>query len=247
MAQIPVALQLYTVRDQTADDFSGTLRSVGRLRYEGVEFAGYGGLSADEMKALLAETGLQAAGTHVSLETLEEDLDAQIDYCLAIGCPYLVVPWLAPQLRQDVPSVAARLNDIGRRCKDRAITFGYHNHDWEFVRSDGATFMNRLLDATDPELVALELDIGWASYGGVDPIAVLRERTGRVPLVHVKDFGANRESVDVGEGTLDWRAILPVARQAGARWYIVENDEPSGPSVESARRSLEYLRGMPED
>lgn len=117
MNKTSVALQLYTVRDETARDFAGTLRRVAEIGYPAVEFAGYGGLTAEQMTALLAETGLQAASTHVGLANLEQDLEQAISYCLAIGCSYLVVPWLAPELRTagGMRALATRFNEMGRR------------------------------------------------------------------------------------------------------------------------------------
>ena len=94
-----VALQLYTVRDETAKDFVWTLRKVAALGYKGVEFAGYGEISAQEMKALLTQIGVRAVSTHVRLEALEQDLSKEIAYCQEIGCPFLVLPWLAPEQR----------------------------------------------------------------------------------------------------------------------------------------------------
>src|SRR5437870_2736600 len=185
MATVPVALQLYTVRDESARDFTGTLRRVAQVGYGAVEFAGYGGLAADEMKALLRETGLRAASTHVGLAAVEADLDHEIDYCLAIGCPYLVLPWLDQRWRgaDAMRALAPRLNEFGRRCQERGVVFGYHNHDFEFARSDGHYLLDQLLNATDPALVVLELDVYWAAYAGADPATYLRQRAGRVPLV----------------------------------------------------------------
>jgi sugar phosphate isomerase/epimerase len=246
MATTPVALQLYTVRDETARDFAGTVRQVAEIGYPGVEFAGYGGLDAAAMKSLLDETGLQAASSHVGLDRLEADLDGEIEYCLAIGCSYLVLPWLAMDQRspEQLRALAPRLNEFGRRCHERGLTFGYHNHDFEFASSDGQYLLDMLLDATDPALVALELDGYWAAYAGVDPAAYLRKRRGRVPLVHLKDMAADRTFTEVGDGTLDLPAIFAAAEEGGARWYIVENDRPAMPSLQSARRSLENLRQM---
>src|SRR5919197_5544072 len=152
MATVPVALQLYTVRDESARDFAGTLRRVAQIGYTAVEFAGYGGLAADEVKALLRETGLRAASTHVGLAALDADLDHQIDYCVAIGCPYLVLPSLDPRWRgaDGLRALASRLNECGRRCRERGVIFGYHNHDVEFARSDGRYLLDQLLDTTDP-------------------------------------------------------------------------------------------------
>ena len=154
MSTIPVALQLYTVRDEMARDFAGTVRAVGQLGYAGVEMAGYGDLSAEQMTALLQEAGLRAASTHVALDRLESNLDAEIDYCLAIGCAHLVLPWLAPERRSpaEIRALAPRLNEFGRRCHERGVTFGYHNHDFEFARDGDTYLLDHLLDATDPAL-----------------------------------------------------------------------------------------------
>jgi sugar phosphate isomerase/epimerase len=211
-----------------------------------VEFAGYGGLAADEMQALLRETGLRAASTHVGFAALDADLDHQIDYCLAIGCPYLVLPWLEPGRRgaEAMRALAPRLNEWGRRCRERGLVFGYHNHDHEFAQRDGAYVLDHLLDATDPALVVLELDVYWAAYAGADPAAYLRRRSGRVPLLHLKDMAADRGFADVGDGMLDLPGIFTAAEDGGARWYVVENDRPRMPSLDSARRSLENLRAM---
>ena len=246
MATVPVALQLYTVRDESAHDFAGTLRRVAQIGYGAVEFAGYGGLSADEVKALLSETGLRAASTHVGLAALDADLDHQIDYCLAIGSQYLMLPWIEPGRRgaDAMRDLAPRLNEFGRRCQERGVVFGYHNHDFEFARSDGRYLLDQLLDATDPALVVLELDVYWAAYAGADPSTYLRQRAGRVPLVHLKDMAPDRSFAEVGDGTLDLPGIFTAAEEGGARWYIVEHDRPSMPALESARRSLQNLRAM---
>lgn len=246
MAEVPVALQLYTVRDETARDFAGTLRQVAQIGYGAVEFAGYGDLSAAEMKALLDETGLRAASTHVALARLEENLDGEIDYCRQIGCANLVLPWLDPSRRDAAQfrALAPRLNEFGRRCHDQGLTFAYHNHDFEFVQDDGVYLLDRLLDATDPALVGLELDVYWAAFAGVDPAEFLRAHAGRVPLVHLKDLAPDRGFAEVGDGTLDLSAIFTAAEAGGARWYVVENDKPRMASLESVRRSLENLRAM---
>ena len=244
-----VALQLYTVRDETARDFAGTLRRVAALGYKAVEFAGYGGLSAAQQRDLLAETGLTAASTHVGLDILAHTPDDAIAYCKAIDCRYLVLPGLPNERRnpEALRALAPRLDDLGRRCQEQGITFGYHNHDWEFAgHADGTALLDLLLDATDPALVALELDAYWASYAGADPVAYLQRRTGRVPLVHLKDMTPERTFAEVGDGTLDMGALIAAARAAGARWYVVENDAPTIPSLESARRSLSNLQTMAE-
>ncbi|HXT37393.1 MAG TPA: TIM barrel protein, partial [Chloroflexota bacterium] len=136
-----VGLQLYTVRDETARDFAGTVRKVAALGYLAVEFAGYGDLSAEDMRDLLAETGMRAASSHVGLAALEADFDRELAYCVTIGCPNLFLPWLPLEQRGSdfFAALAPRLNEYGRRARAAGVTFGYHNHDFEFALDDGQT------------------------------------------------------------------------------------------------------------
>ena len=239
-----VALELYTVRDETAKDFTGTLRKVAALGYKGVEFAGYGGLSAHELKELLTETGMRAVATHVRLDAIEQNLAREIAYCQEIGCTFLILPWLAPEQRtvETFHQLAPRLNEFGRQCQEAGITFGYHNHDFEFVQHNGETFMDILLLQTDPALVKLECDIYWVAYAGVDPATFLQQHAGRVPLVHLKDMTPERSFTEVGAGILNIASLIEVAQASGTQEFIVENDAPSMPSLESAKRSLENIR-----
>src|SRR5579859_8146043 len=244
MSNSSIGLQLYTVRDQTQLDFKKTVRRVAEMGYDAVEFAGYGDLPSKEMAALLAETGLRTAGSHVSLDRLEHDLDGELNYCLDIGCSYLIIPYLAAEWRTAAGflKLADRLNILGRNCQSRGITLGYHNHDFEFAQEDGRYLLDILTAATDPQSVKLELDTYWAAYAGVDPISYLHSIAGRVALVHLKDMTADRHFSEVGDGTLNIKGYCQAARGAGVRFYIVENDQPTIPSLESARRSLENLR-----
>ncbi len=241
-----VALELYTVRDETARDFAGTLRRVAALGYPAVEFAGYGDLDAERMRDLLAETGMRAAATHVGLAALEGDLDREITYCLALGCSHLILPWLPPEQRSGAffGTLAPRLNEFGRRCRAAGIRFGYHNHDFEFQLEDGVTLLERLLAGTDPDLVGLELDVYWAAFAGTDPIGLLEKYPGRIPVVHLKDMDQERRFAEVGDGTLDIVGICEAAVKQGTEWLIIEHDAPTMPSLDSAKRSLDNLRAL---
>jgi sugar phosphate isomerase/epimerase len=243
MTEQIVALQLYTVRDETAKDFKQTLKYVSEMGYPAVEFAGYGNIASKDMAALLADFDLRAASTHVSLAALNEDVERELNYCLDIGCTFLAVPWLGPEWRtpEGFRKLAPRLNEIGRLSKERGVTLAYHNHNFEFEQQDGKYLLDQLLGATDPDLVKLELDTYWASYAGVDPIAYLHAHSGRVPLIHLKDMTADRNFAEVGDGTLDIPGYCRAAKEIGTHYFIVENDAPSIPSLESARRSLVNL------
>jgi len=239
-----VALQLYTVRDETKHDFAGTLRRVAQIGYTGVEFAGYGNLTSQEMAALLAETGLRAVSTHLRLDALQDtQLDTSIRYCLDIGCSYIVLPSLPNEsrTREGMQELAPRLNAIGQRCQEHGLTFAYHNHNFEFARVDGVYLLDYLLQATDPSLVKSELDVYWVAYAGVDPVQYLQTLADRVVLIHLKDMAADRSMTEVGKGILDLRQIRAFAH-ARSLWEIVEQDHPQIPSLESARISLEYFK-----
>lgn len=239
-----IALQMYTIRDETARDFPAMVREVAKIGYNGVEFAGYGGLTSGELVELLASTELRAAGSHVRWETLEGDPTYEINYCVEIGSRNITVPYLSTEwfANERLPALALRLNAIGRIAQEKGLTLSYHNHSHEFTKGDdGRYLLDALLDSTDPELVKIELDTYWASFAGVDPIAYLHKRAGRVALIHVKDMTPERTFTEVGYGTLDIRAICRAAEESGVEWYVVENDAPTIPSLESARRSFEKL------
>jgi sugar phosphate isomerase/epimerase len=244
MNNLQVALQLYTVRDETQHDFAGTVRRVAQIGYSGVEFAGYGNLTSQEMSALLTETGLRAVSTHLGLNALQDQqLDAAMRYCLDIGCSFIVLPSLPQEsrTREGIQALAPRLNTIGQRCQEHGITFAYHNHNFEFTRVDGGYLIDYLLQAADPSLVKIELDVYWAAYAGVDPVSYLQTLADRVALIHLKDMAADRSMTEVGKGILDLQHICEFA-QARGLWGIVEHDHPQIPSLESARISLEYFR-----
>jgi sugar phosphate isomerase/epimerase len=239
-------LQLYTVRDETARDFVRTLQRVAEMGYRGVEFAGYGQIASKEMAVLLADFGLQAYGSHVGLFLLEKDLEHEINYCLDIGCRYIAIPTLTPQWRSSEASgyrkLAAYLNTLGERCQKGGVSLVYHNHDFDFVKSEDRYLLDILLEETDPAFMQLELDSGWAAYSGVDPVAYLKQYAGRVPLLHLKDLTTERTFAEIGEGTLDIAEYYAAAEKCGTRYFLVENDTPRHPSLESVRCSLQNMQ-----
>jgi sugar phosphate isomerase/epimerase len=246
MTSLPIALQLYTVRDETARDFSGTLRQVAALGYDAVECAGYGDLSVTELRTLLAELGLQAPSSHcVGLDMPKEKLVAELTFARELGCAYAVLPWLGPERFTQTPfsTLVKEFAALGQLSQEAGLQLVYHNHDYSFARrEDSHLLLDDLLAALDPALLALELDVYWAAYAGIDPVAYLHQHAGRVPLVHLKDMDAERAMIEVGDGILDIATIIAAGQEAGARWLIVEHDHPTLPALESARRSLQNLR-----
>jgi sugar phosphate isomerase/epimerase len=247
MSRIPVALQLYTVRDEMAKDFQGTVRKVAQMGYAGVELAGTGGLSAEEMKELLTETRLKVAGSHVGLGPFETELDKVIAYYKPLGCKFLGVPALPGEMRSPAGfrKAAASMNKIGAELKKAGMVLYYHNHNFEFDVLEGQRGIDILLKETDPALVKFQCDVYWVYYAGQDPAAFIRAHAGRFPLIHLKGMtgaGEKRTFTEVGEGVLDFKAIFAASESQGAEWYIVEQDICARPSLESARISLQNLK-----
>lgn len=248
MAKLPVALQLYTVRDESSKDFTGTLRRVAEIGYTSVELAGTGGLAAKELKALLDDLGLAAVGPHAALGQLESELEATLDYFAEVGCPYITCPYMPEEYRQAdrFAATCALFDRVGQACADRGFQFCYHNHAFEFeTRLGNKTLFDTLYDQTDPELVKGEVDVYWVQYGGYDPAQIIAARPGRFPLIHLKDMTSGEPTfAEVGEGILDMPSIMSASEENGAQWYIVEQDRCQRPTLESARFSFENLKSM---
>jgi len=246
MMQVPIALQLYTVRDETAKDFVGTVKKVAALGYKGVEFAGFGGLTPQQLADLLAETGLKPAGMHISLDQFDANLDKIIQDCKAIGSKFAGVPFLPNDLRsaQGYRQVAAKLNKYGAALKAEGLSLYYHNHAFEFEKIEGLRGIDILLAETDPSAVGFEVDVYWVKYGGDNPADFIKTYSGRFPLVHLKDMkgeGDQRTFTEVGNGNIDFKPIFAAAEAQPLSWYIVEQDTCPGPSIESTKISIDNL------
>lgn len=243
----PVALQMYTLRDLTNVDFVATLRAVAQIGYAGVEFAGFPAMPASELAKLLGDLGMRAAGAHVALPLLQNQLDSTLDYCSTIGCADVACPFLPPELRQsadDWRRVADTLNGIGQRCKERGVQLSYHNHAFELDRFDGQTGLEILFNEADPDLVQWEADVYWVEYAGANAADLIRRYAGRVPLIHIKDMTKDdrRTFAEVGEGRIDFGPIFAAGDAGGARWYVVEQDRCERPPLDSVKLSLQHLK-----
>lgn len=243
---IPIAVQMYTLRDETAKDFKGTLEKVASIGYKGVEFAGYGGLSASQLKAELDRLGLKVAGDHVGMDLLKNHLEETIEYNLEIGNQYIICPWTKYETKDEYLALAEFLNQAGEKCKARGLEFGYHNHAHEFQLFDGEHALDLLFKNTDPELVKMELDTYWVQYAGIEPVGYLKKYAGRCVLVHQKDMeaGEGKGFTEVGNGIMDIKAIFAASEEIGARWFIVEQDKCSRPSLESVAISFNNLKKL---
>ncbi len=249
-SKLPIALQLYTVRDLMKDDFPGTLTQVAKIGYQAVEFAGFGGLSVQEVKKLLTDLQLECAGSHVGFEQLESGLESTLAFHQEIGCKYVVCPSMPGSLAEKgvegIREFAAKLNEIGAKLKEAGVQLCYHNHSFEFKMVEDKLLIDHLFAAADPQYVRAEVDVYWVQHGGQDPAAFLRKYAGRCPLLHMKDMtgGEKKTFAPVGTGILDMRGIVRAAKETGAVWYIVEQDRSEEPILQAIATSLKNMKEL---
>ncbi len=249
-----IGVQLYTLREALKQDFVGTLAEVARIGFREVEFAGLYERPAREIRGILDRHGLRAPSGHVGLAELSDGLDQTIANATTLGHKYVVLAWIPEEMRTSTGygQLARTLNQAGAKLRKAGLTLGYHNHWFEFDQLQDAadpagenrrTGYDLLLEQTDPSVVVMELDLYWIRKGHHDPLVYFARYPGRFHLVHVKDMAADGSMVDVGAGTIDWKAILAQAPRAGVRHYFVEHDEPADP-LASARASFSYLKQL---
>lgn len=271
--KIPVALQLYSLRDNMAQDFYGTMKAVKEMGYEGVEFAGLYGNEPAQIKAWCDELGLNPISAHVPLTEMLADIDKIIADYKAIGCEYIVVPHVSAERHPDGELFAQMIEEIrsiGEKVKAAGMTLLYHNHDFEFkLTPEGKIGLDALYEAVPADLLQTELDLCWVKYAGQCPVAYVEKYAGRAPVVHFKDYYAAGEQTEdpyaligvnegeksentafefrpLGCGVQDIHALLHAAKKAGSKWIVVEQDNPSlGKSaMECVAMSIEYLNTM---
>ncbi len=250
--QIPIAVQMFSLREEAEKDFEGTLRKVAELGFDGVELAGYGNFTAQEVRNFLDKYGLKAAASHVSIDELESELERVIEEQIILGSNYIVCPYLAEDRRNDREYLAlpSLLNEIGEKCKRHGLTLCYHNHDFELKTiSDGRKALEVILDSTDPDKVKAEFDVYWLKKAGENPISWLEKYEGRTPLVHLKDMTLDDEQffAELGTGGVEIESILEKGNDLKVDWWIVEQDATRLTPFSSMEISMSYLKSKLPD
>lgn len=249
---IPPGLQLYSVRTLLPKNFDSTLAALAQAGYKNVEAAGYFGRSAAEWRKAMDTAGLHCTSTHYPLGTLLQHEDEYIEFAHAAGMSYMVCP--APSKKDPTSGGSMTLDDwrwscdqmnrIGAKVKSAGMMLGYHNHTPEFKTLDGVLVYDELLRRTDPALVFFEMDCGWVSAAGFNPVTWLSKSPERFPLLHVKDMvkGQNGEShsVVLGHGYIDYHPILRAA--TGLKQYYVEQEEFEGDILTALGEDAAYMR-----
>lgn len=271
---LPVALQLYSVRENVEKDFLGTLKEVKQMGYQGVEFAGLFNFPSAEIKNMLDEVGLVGISAHVPLSDLFSNKTQVINTYRQIGCKYIAIPYLPGDRRpfsEGFYKTIEDIKEIGLECKKQGIVLLYHNHDFEFVKLDNKYALDILYDSVSDDLLKTQVDTCWVNVAGENPSEYLMKYKGRAPVVHLKDFvmksrgkpknlyeliGIEEEKKDdseddfsfrpVGYGVQDIPSILKASQAVGAKWVVVEQDRPAknDTPMNSARLSREYLASL---
>ncbi len=278
--QSALGLQLFTVRDLLRKDLEGTLAHVAALGYVEVEMFGFGGnafiedplfgLTAVEMRRILDRHGLAVTCTQISGRI--DDIGPIADVAHTLGIRHLIIGMpreflsitptgpVVSEVRDadQIMHLAERLNGLGSVCRAHELSLGYHNHHMEFARLGSARAYDLLLERTDPELVRMELDVGWAKAGGVEPQDYLARYPGRFVSCHLKDFAPDRplpadlsgapipnmsRMVAPGDGVVDFVKVLAEMDRQHIKHGFVECDMPAD-AMEVARRGIRYLEGL---
>jgi sugar phosphate isomerase/epimerase len=241
-----IGVQLYTVRRSMQDSVERTIEQVARIGYKEVEFAGYFGRPARDIRALLDANGLTAPSAHsADLPSIRDRFAQVLDDAATIGHRYVVCASLprSEQSADGYKRVSAEFNRAGELAAKSGVRLGYHNHDGEFTPLGSTNGYDILLAECDPKLVTMQMDLFWTVKAGKDPLAYFAKHPGRFVSVHVKDMAVGERMVDVGAGRLPFATYFAQSKQAGIQHYFVEHDNPADPMA-SIAASYRYLRAL---
>jgi sugar phosphate isomerase/epimerase len=249
MNNIPVALQLFSLRDECAKNFKVTLETVKNMGYDGVEFAGYHGFKAEEIREMLDDLGLVVAGTHVMLEDLLGDaLQSTIRFNKILENKFIIVARLPDEMKStknDWLSTAQLMNDIAKKLDREGMWVGYHNHVAEFQLIDGEVPWIIFFDETVSDVI-MQLDVGNAMLGGVSSgeiFSIIERYPGRATSVHLKEYSSKNELALVGEGEVPWKKYLSLCKNVGkTEWYVIEQEKYPFSPIKSVEQCLTNLK-----
>jgi len=251
--RIPIALQLYSVRGDCKQNFDAALDEVAGMAFEGVEFAGYYGYAgkAAELRERLDALKLKAAGTHISLDTMQGDaLKSTIEFHQAIGCRFLIVPG-NPAFTDPEKSkpLADTFNQLAATLKPLGMFCGYHNHTGEFKKDGDKTYWDLFAERTSKDVI-LQQDCGWTWAAGFDPAAYVLKYPGRTKTAHIKPTVRKEDIAKkaiLGQDSVDWPAVLTAcASKGGTEWFVLEQESyPDGKTpMACTRESLAGLKAL---
>ena len=239
-----IGLQLYSIKEISSIDFLGAIRLAANSGYEGIEFAGFFDTPAEDLVKCMEENNIVPCGSHTSIDLLESNFDATVEYNQAIGNKYIIVPWIPEEMRNSRIAwleTAKRFNELNARLKENGIRFGYHNHAFEFEKYDGSYGFDIFAENTDSDLL-LEIDLYWVEYPGLSAVEYTKKYKDRLELLHIKDIADDKTSTEIGSGNIDWHKVAEEAEETD--WFIVEQEHFTIPQEESIAMSCRYLKEL---
>jgi sugar phosphate isomerase/epimerase len=260
---VPLGLQLYTVRQDLAKDFEGTVKKVHDIGIRHVQAnLTMNGKTSQQQKKLYDSLGISWKSVHAGGNDLRDTPQATIDEAKAAGitnitCSFPLYPadraaFMAGPTVDDWKKNADTFNKLGALCRKSGLSFGYHNHNVEFRKVGDVVPYDLLLSETDPALVQMEMDIGWVVAGGADPVTYLTKYPSHYHSLHIKDLknqgipNTNMKMISaiIGKGIIDWKTVLAAARKTRVERAFLEIEEPYDPSpLEMVKQSFDYLHG----
>ncbi len=268
---LPLGLQLYSVREMLPTNYEGTLKQIAALGYREVEAAGFYNHSASQVKQVMQQAGLRCVSAHYSYDDLDSEFDQIIAFSRELGLDYIICSSPGHKDRshhkkmhdhgqapvftlEDWRWNAMEFNKFGEKVHAAGLKFGYHNHTLEFRKQDGVTPYDELMRLTDPSKVTMEMDCGWVVVGGGNPVELFRRYPTRISMLHVKDFKRLKSldpessppaAAELGQGVIDYRPIFRAAAQTGhIKHCFVEQEEFDMPAMQSLKIDADYMRKL---
>ena len=251
MSSSTIALTLYTLRQftQNATDIAQTLHRVKKIGYDYVQFSAMGAVEPKELRKMLDGEGLGVCSTHVSYTTLRDSFDRMVEDHRVWGATHVALASLPQEMRnyEGYIRYAKEGSEFAKKLATLGVTLSYHNHSFELEKHNGRRGLDILYEDGDPALFLGEIDTYWIQHGGGDPAAWIARLKSRQPLVHFKDmviYDGKQTMTEVGEGNLNWPAIIDACHTAGVQWHIVEQDVCQRDPFESVAISLRNLKAL---
>ena len=266
---LPLAIQLYSVRQQMLEDLDGTFAAISAAGYTEVEAASLPKKSAKEIRAALDKAGLRCVGAHHGFADLNTRFDETVAYDTELGVRFIICA--SPGYRTPAPAGAPggqrpyslddyrynaeQFNLFAEKLAASDLRFGYHNHTREFILTEGKTPYDVLMELTDPKIVTFELDCGWAFVAGANPAQILKDHPCRISMLHIKDFKlppnpspekpGEAKVTEMGRGNTDYRPIFAqAAKTKHIQHAFVEQEAFDIPWKESLKVDADFMRNF---
>ena len=240
-------IQMYSLRDAVKEDMDKTLKTVADLGYQYIEFAGFAGHTAEEIKAMLDKYGLKCSGTHTNLAAITPyEIWKTIDYHKAIGCDYLIIPSMHMGTEEELEWAIATINYAQPRLKEHGITLAFHNHSGEFVKTSYGKLVHEELQKRTS--IEFEIDTFWAFNAGLDPVQLITDLKDRIRVIHLKDgfkqtSDTGAKGMSLGSGEAPVAAVRAKALELGLLMVVEsETQNPTGPA--EVERCINYLKAL---